>query len=91
MDKASQTIPASALHGRATEGGVKLTKPQAALLADLPTTCAESYPPARALVSMGLAAWKHGAFGDLLIATTQSGAHEEPHSGDSGTNRETDQ
>lgn len=35
----------------------KLTKAQRELLSELPTTCAEHYPPARKLVASGLAAW----------------------------------
>jgi hypothetical protein len=35
----------------------RLTKAQRELLTELPTTCAEHYPPARKLVSAGLAEW----------------------------------
>lgn len=47
----------------------KLTKAQAELLASLPTTCADHYPPARALVQKCLARWERGNFGDRLVIT----------------------
>lgn len=38
--------------------GEKLTKAQRELLAELPTICAEHYPPAKKLVAKGLAEWR---------------------------------
>lgn len=50
----------------------KLTKPQQALLDELPTSCSESYPPAIKLVELGLARWERGTFGDRLVPATPS-------------------
>ncbi len=50
----------------------KLTKAQQALLDELPTSCAKSYPPAIKLVELGLARWERGSFGDRLVPTTSS-------------------
>lgn len=51
---------------------VKLTKPQRVLFDELPTTCAESYPPAVKLVELGLARWERGSFGDRLVPAAPS-------------------
>lgn len=45
----------------------RLTMAQAALLASLPCTCSETYPPAKKLVDLGLAKWVRGKFGDTLV------------------------
>lgn len=49
--------------------GIKLTKPQRELLDSLPTTCADSFPPARRLVELGLARWEPRKFSDWLVRT----------------------
>ncbi len=48
---------------------MKLTKAQRELLANLPSSCAEYYPPAKRLIALGLAKWRPGYFDDVLVIT----------------------
>lgn len=48
---------------------MKLTPAQKLLLRELPTTCADFYPPAKKLVELDLARWEEGRFADTLVAT----------------------
>lgn len=59
-----------------------LTKPQRELLASLPTTCSESYAPAKRLVALGLAVWEEGRFGSTRLVPApainqQAGGRDE--------------
>lgn len=50
----------------------RLTKPQRDLLDQLPCTVAESYPPAKKLVALGLAEWRQGKWGSMILEPVNS-------------------
>lgn len=55
---------------------MKLTRPQRALLMEIcerAQTISDTYPPAAALVALGLASWRPAKFGNGMLEPTEAG------------------